>query len=59
MHLINEKISLISDCFLFSDESAASGSELIFGGIDSSKYTGSITYIPVTIEGYWEFQMTG
>ncbi len=42
---------------LFSDVSAASGGELIFGGLDSSKYTGSITYVSVAIEGYWEFQM--
>ncbi len=44
--------------FFFSNEYAASGGELIFGGIDSSKYTGSITYVPVIIEEYWEFQMT-
>jgi hypothetical protein len=44
--------------FFFSDDNAAVGGELIFGGIDSSKYTGSITYIPVKVEGYWEFQMT-
>ena len=44
--------------FPFSNENAASGGELIFGGIDPSKYTGSITYVPVAIEGYWEFQMT-
>ncbi|CAF4427932.1 unnamed protein product, partial [Adineta steineri] len=40
------------------DANATSSSELIFGGIDSTKYTGSITYIPVVLEGYWEFQMT-
>ena len=44
--------------FFFSDTNAASGGELIFGGVDSSKYTGSITYVPVVIEGFWEFQMT-
>ncbi len=43
---------------IFSDENATVGGELIFGGIDSSKYTGSITYTPVINEGYWEFQMT-
>ncbi|CAF4702779.1 unnamed protein product, partial [Rotaria socialis] len=36
---------------------ATSGGELIFGGADPSKYTGSITYISVSIEGYWEFPM--
>jgi hypothetical protein len=44
--------------FFFSDENAPPGSELIFGGIDSSKYSGSITYIPVSKQSYWEFQMT-
>ncbi len=51
--------SLASIIFFFSDSSAASGGELIFGGVDSSKYTSSITYIPVAIKGYWEFQITG
>ncbi len=45
--------------FFFSDQTvSATGGELIFGGIDSRKYSGSITYVPVVIEGYWEFQMT-
>jgi cathepsin D len=44
--------------FFFSDYNAASGGELIFGGTDSSKYSGSITYIPVAFEGFWEFRMT-
>ena len=43
--------------FFFSDYTVDWGGELIFGGIDSTKYTGSITYVPVIKEGYWEFQM--
>ncbi|KAI1315952.1 hypothetical protein EDD11_010590 [Mortierella claussenii] len=30
------------------------GGQYLFGGIDNSKYTGSLTYIPVTQEGYWQ-----
>ncbi|KAF9537797.1 hypothetical protein EC957_007662 [Mortierella hygrophila] len=30
------------------------GGEYLFGGINSSKYTGSLTYVPVTKEGYWQ-----
>ncbi|UJR38065.1 hypothetical protein I4U23_030746 [Adineta vaga] len=33
------------------------GGELILGGIDSSKYSGSITYANVIIPAYWEFQI--
>ncbi|UJR20088.1 hypothetical protein I4U23_023220 [Adineta vaga] len=44
--------------YLNPDTNATSGGELIFGGVDSTKYTGDITYIPVALEGYWEFQMT-
>lgn len=54
---INASKSLVLKFFFFSDTTATSGGELIFGGVDSTKYTGSITYISVAIEGYWEFQM--
>ncbi|CAF2130644.1 unnamed protein product [Rotaria magnacalcarata] len=43
--------------YLNPDTNATSGGELIFGGADPSKYTGSITYISVSLEGYWEFPM--
>ncbi|KAF9923357.1 hypothetical protein FBU30_006573 [Linnemannia zychae] len=33
------------------------GGEYLFGGIDSSKYAGSLTYIPVTKEGYWQISI--
>ena len=54
--MINEK-GQYDLCYISSDISALSGGELIFGGVDSSKYIGSITYASVLIQKYWEFQM--
>jgi len=35
------------------------GGEMMVGAIDSSRYTGEITYTPVTLEGYWEVNTQG
>ncbi|GAM20147.1 hypothetical protein SAMD00019534_033220 [Acytostelium subglobosum LB1] len=43
--------------FWLSKTPGANGGELTFGSIDSSKYTGDITYLPLTNETYWEFKM--
>jgi len=32
-------------------------SELVLGGTDSAHYTGNFTYLPLTNETYWEFEM--
>ena len=32
---------------------------MMVGAIDSSRYTGEITYTPVTLEGYWEVNTQG
>jgi saccharopepsin len=31
--------------------------EIMFGGIDSTKFTGDITYAPVVRKGYWEVEL--
>ena len=33
------------------------GGELVFGGTDPTHYTGTITYIPVTSDEYWQVHM--
>lgn len=43
--------------WLSRDTEAPYSGDLIFGDIDGSRYTGSITYTPVVIQGYWEIQM--
>ncbi|XP_037959858.1 lysosomal aspartic protease-like [Teleopsis dalmanni] len=50
-----------SDVFSFylaRDGTATEGGELIFGGSDATKYVGDLTYVPVSSEGYWQFEVT-
>lgn len=50
--------SLISagqtDKGVFAMKLAADGSELTLGGLNSELYTGDVTYVPVSQEGYWQ-----
>nr|XP_051689147.1 pepsin II-4 [Oryctolagus cuniculus] len=41
--------------YLSSDDEK--GSLVMFGGIDSSYYTGSLNWVPVSYEGYWQITM--
>ncbi|CAD7960924.1 unnamed protein product [Amoebophrya sp. A120] len=43
--------------FFLGTESGADG-ELVIGGADPKHYTGDMTYVPVTREGYWQVLMT-
>ncbi|XP_005189517.1 lysosomal aspartic protease [Musca domestica] len=49
-----------SDVFSFyltRDGTATQGGELILGGVDSNLYSGDITYVDVSEQGYWQFTM--
>ncbi|EDV91901.1 lysosomal aspartic protease [Drosophila grimshawi] len=35
--------------------STTDGGELIFGGSDPAKYTGDLSYVPISEQGYWQF----
>ncbi|CAF1500327.1 unnamed protein product, partial [Didymodactylos carnosus] len=37
---------------------STAGGELILGGIDTTKFQGSLTYVPVSIQGEWDFVLT-
>merc|ERR1719253_213979 len=43
--------------FYLGKQSGEDG-EMTLGGIDSTKYTGELTYIPLTSASYWEVELT-
>ena len=44
----------ISSC---RNESAKAGGELLLGGTDPTHFVGSLSYVPLSNETYWEFRM--
>ncbi|XP_017101793.2 lysosomal aspartic protease [Drosophila bipectinata] len=54
---------LVDNClfsfYLKRNGSERKGGELLFGGVDATKFSGSLTYVPLTHAGYWQFQMDG
>jgi len=43
--------------WLSDNANSTDGGELMLGGIDANRYTGKITYVPLTSETYWQFKM--
>lgn len=59
---MQEQELLAEDVFSFwlnrsPDADAASGGELVFGGVDPAHFSGNHTYVPVSRKGYWQFDM--
>lgn len=36
---------------------SSQGGELLFGGFDTSRFTGTLNWVPVTQQGYWQIQL--
>jgi len=43
--------------FWLSKQASSNGGELSLGGPDPSHYTGAFSYVPLTSDSYWEFQL--
>jgi saccharopepsin len=55
--MVNQKL-IDQPVFTFRmGDSEADGGEAIFGGIDTTHYTGSIDYVPIRRKGYWEVEL--
>jgi len=42
---------------VFAFKLASSGSELRIGGVNTALYTGSFTYTPITLQGFWQISV--
>nr|XP_004663588.2 cathepsin E [Jaculus jaculus] len=45
--------------YMSRDPEGGSGSELTFGGYDPSHFSGSLNWVPVTKQGYWQIALDG
>lgn len=44
--------------FWLNHQNSGSGGELTLGGIDPKRITGNTNWVPLTKDGYWQFEMT-
>ncbi|BFF92536.1 aspartic proteinase A2 [Drosophila madeirensis] len=54
-HLVEECVFSV---YLRRVPGSLRGGEIIIGGIDKSRFSGSIHYVPLTEYGYWKFEIT-
>ena len=59
--MIDQKVITepVFSVYLHKDSNETSGGEITFGGIDKTRYTGDLTYVPVSGERYWQFTLDG
>ncbi|NXE01482.1 CATE protein, partial [Chaetorhynchus papuensis] len=47
----------IFSVYMSSNPESPQGGELLFGGFDTSRFTGTLNWVPVTQQGYWQIQL--
>jgi len=59
-NLLSQKLvnNTLFSFWLSKDPRGASGGELILGGINTQRYTGSVSYQPLVNKTYWEFALS-
>jgi len=57
-NILNQKLVTkpVFATWLNKDASGITGGELLLGGIDGTRYTGAISYFPLSSETYWAFK---
>ncbi|NXG24808.1 CATE protein, partial [Grallaria varia] len=43
--------------YMSTNPESSLGGELLFGGFDTSRFTGTLNWVPVTQQGYWQIQL--
>ncbi|KFV49693.1 Cathepsin E, partial [Gavia stellata] len=43
--------------YMSTNPESSLGGELLFGGFDPSRFTGTLNWVPVTQQGYWQIQL--
>ncbi|XP_040277778.1 cathepsin E [Bufo bufo] len=43
--------------YMTRDPNSSDGGELLFGGYDTSRFSGQLNWVPVTVHGYWQIQV--
>jgi len=57
--MISQKLISQPVFAFYLQQDANQAGELTFGGVDSSKFTGDLTYVPLTNETYWQVALEG
>ncbi|XP_066192009.1 cathepsin E [Sylvia atricapilla] len=47
----------IFSVYMSSNPDSPQGGELLFGGFDTSRFSGTLNWVPVTQQGYWQIQL--